>query len=264
MLSIKSTPLYLGTSGYKYDDWIGTFYPKKINHYEMLDFYIRQFNFVEITFTFYKIPYKNTIKSIVDRICNNTFFSIRLYKNFLRGRYNKKELEEFFEGLSPFFADGRIKAFFADYNYKFNASKQNIALIEKIREDFPSDIPFFVELPNITWYKERLIDNFKKKKIGLIGLHMPNIRGLVPFHPINTNYYTYLRLYGKSRLWVLPDDKQLNYKYKTEELKNIIEKCVDISVLSKEAFISFCNVSKGYAPINALETKQIIEQAYDG
>ncbi len=264
MLTIKSTPLYLGTSGYQHDDWIGNFYPEGINHYEMFDYYMSRFNFVEITFTFYKIPYKNTIQSIMDRINRDIFFSIRLHKDFLRGKYSHKELGEFLEGLSPFLNNGRIKAFFADYNYKFSASKQNIELIEKIRKDFPSDIPFFVELPNITWFKERFLDNFKTKKIGLIGLHMPNIRGLAPFYPINTNFYTYLRLYGKSRLWVLPDDKELNYNYKTEELKNILESCVDASVLSKEAFISFCNVGQGHAPDNALKVKRIIEQEYGG
>lgn len=262
MMLLSSTPFYLGTSGYKHDDWLNVFYPSGTSHYNMLEYYTKYFNLIEMTFTFYKIPYAKTIQSILSRTPENVFFSVRVHKDFLRGKNTKKDMNDFLYGLSPLLENNKIKAFFADYNYKFTSCKANMQIIKDLADKFPSNIPFFVELPNSTWYKERYIDELKERKIGLIALHMPNIPGLAPFYPVSTNNFTYARLYGRSRLWVLPDDKATDYSYSKDEVEKILERCVDASVLSKEIFVSFCNVTGGQAAKNALDTKKIVENKF--
>ncbi|HCW92660.1 DUF72 domain-containing protein [Flexistipes sinusarabici] len=262
MMLLNSTPLYLGTSGYKYDDWMDVFYPAGTSHYNMLEYYTKHFNLIEITFTFYKIPYAKTIQSILSRTPDNVFFSVRLHKNLLRGRNTQREFNDFLYGLSPLLENNKIKAFFADYNYKFTSCRANMSIIKELAGKLPVEVPFFAELPSSTWYKERYIEEFKENRIGLIGLHLPEIPGLAPFYPVSTNYFTYLRLYGKSRLWVVPDDKDTDYRYKHDEIKKILNRCIDASVLSKGIFISYCNVTGGNAAVNALDTKKIVESEF--
>jgi uncharacterized protein YecE (DUF72 family) len=48
--------LYVGTSGYSYKEWKGTFYPKDLPVQQMLRFYGERFRTVEINSTFYGIP----------------------------------------------------------------------------------------------------------------------------------------------------------------------------------------------------------------
>jgi len=48
--------LYVGTSGYSYKEWKGTFYPKDLPDKEMLRFYGERFRSVEINNTFYRMP----------------------------------------------------------------------------------------------------------------------------------------------------------------------------------------------------------------
>lgn len=48
--------LYVGTSGFSYKEWKGSFYPQKIADKEMLKFYGERFNTVEINNTFYRMP----------------------------------------------------------------------------------------------------------------------------------------------------------------------------------------------------------------
>src|SRR6185369_4711561 len=48
--------LYVGTSGYSYKEWKGTFYPDDLPPDEMLQFYGRHFATVEINNTFYRMP----------------------------------------------------------------------------------------------------------------------------------------------------------------------------------------------------------------
>jgi uncharacterized protein YecE (DUF72 family) len=46
----------VGTSGYNYPEWRGTFYPEKFSTNKMLPFYAERFPTVEINYTFYRLP----------------------------------------------------------------------------------------------------------------------------------------------------------------------------------------------------------------
>jgi uncharacterized protein YecE (DUF72 family) len=48
--------LYVGTSGYSYKAWKGSFYPEELPDKEMLRFYGERFGSVEINNTFYRMP----------------------------------------------------------------------------------------------------------------------------------------------------------------------------------------------------------------
>ena len=48
--------MHVGTSGYNYPEWRGTFYPEKFSTAKMLEYYAARFSTVEINYTFYRIP----------------------------------------------------------------------------------------------------------------------------------------------------------------------------------------------------------------
>ena len=48
--------VYIGTSGWSYDHWVGVLYPKSASSLERLDAYARQFRTVEVNNTFYRWP----------------------------------------------------------------------------------------------------------------------------------------------------------------------------------------------------------------
>jgi uncharacterized protein YecE (DUF72 family) len=53
--------VYVGTSGWVYQDWRGVFYPPDLRQREELAFYARSFGTVEINSTFYGLPAEATI-----------------------------------------------------------------------------------------------------------------------------------------------------------------------------------------------------------
>ena len=53
--------LRVGTSGYSYKEWKGSFYPQKLADREMLGFYAQQFSTVEINHSFYRMPTENVL-----------------------------------------------------------------------------------------------------------------------------------------------------------------------------------------------------------
>jgi uncharacterized protein YecE (DUF72 family) len=48
--------IHVGTSGYNYPEWRGTFYPADLPAKRMFDFYAARFHTVEINYTFYRMP----------------------------------------------------------------------------------------------------------------------------------------------------------------------------------------------------------------
>ena len=48
--------LWVGTSGYAYPEWRGSFYPEKMQTTKMLPYYAEHFPTVEINNTFYRMP----------------------------------------------------------------------------------------------------------------------------------------------------------------------------------------------------------------
>ncbi|MEZ5315868.1 MAG: DUF72 domain-containing protein [Vicinamibacterales bacterium] len=52
--------IHVGTSGYNYPEWRGSFYPEDIKAKDMFAFYARAFRAVEINYTFYRMPTTKT------------------------------------------------------------------------------------------------------------------------------------------------------------------------------------------------------------
>jgi len=60
--------LYVGTSGFSYKEWKGSFYPQDLPEKSMLHFYARHFNTVEINNTFYRMPKAPVLQDWADEV----------------------------------------------------------------------------------------------------------------------------------------------------------------------------------------------------
>jgi uncharacterized protein YecE (DUF72 family) len=69
--------LYIGTSGYSYKEWKGSFYPEDIKPDKMLRFYAEQFSTVEINNTFYRIPQKSVLETWKKQVPKDFRFAIK-------------------------------------------------------------------------------------------------------------------------------------------------------------------------------------------
>ncbi len=53
--------IWVGTSGYNYPEWKGSFYPESLAASQMLAYYAERFDSVEINYTFYRMPNEKTL-----------------------------------------------------------------------------------------------------------------------------------------------------------------------------------------------------------
>lgn len=69
--------LLVGTSGYSYKEWKGSFYPTKLPTREMLSFYSSKLPAVEINNTFYRLPQKEMLETWRAQVPNNFRFALK-------------------------------------------------------------------------------------------------------------------------------------------------------------------------------------------
>src|SRR5262245_9988367 len=55
--------LYVGTSGFSYKEWKGSFYPEDLSDKAMLRYYGERFTTVEINNTFYRMPKASVVEA---------------------------------------------------------------------------------------------------------------------------------------------------------------------------------------------------------
>jgi uncharacterized protein YecE (DUF72 family) len=72
--------LYLGTSGFAYDEWKGPFYPEKLKQREMLPFYAASFNSVEINYTFRQQPAEKTLTTWREATPDGFAFTLKAHQ----------------------------------------------------------------------------------------------------------------------------------------------------------------------------------------
>jgi uncharacterized protein YecE (DUF72 family) len=69
--------VHIGTSGWHYKDWSGTFYPERLPAKGFLEYYTRHFHTVEINNSFYQLPKKETLKNWRDTVPSDFIFSVK-------------------------------------------------------------------------------------------------------------------------------------------------------------------------------------------
>ncbi|MBI4527063.1 MAG: DUF72 domain-containing protein [Deltaproteobacteria bacterium] len=60
--------LWVGTSGYSYKEWLGSFYPERLPGKEMLRFYASRLPAVEINNTFYRLPKESVLAAWAEQV----------------------------------------------------------------------------------------------------------------------------------------------------------------------------------------------------
>ena len=59
--------IWIGTSGYNYPEWKGSFYPAALPASKMLAYYSARFPTVEINYTFYRMPTEKLVQGWASR-----------------------------------------------------------------------------------------------------------------------------------------------------------------------------------------------------
>src|SRR5580765_8500490 len=68
---------HVGTSGWHYRHWLGSFYPPGLAASKMLEWYARQFDTVEINNTFYRLPPESVLETWRETVPGGFRFALK-------------------------------------------------------------------------------------------------------------------------------------------------------------------------------------------
>jgi uncharacterized protein YecE (DUF72 family) len=76
----------IGTQGWNYDAWVGSFYPEGTRPPDFLSVYARAFNTVEVDSTFYAVPSSRTVRGWAERVPADFTFALKLPREITHER----------------------------------------------------------------------------------------------------------------------------------------------------------------------------------
>ena len=157
---------FVGTSGYSYKEWCGSFYPEKYPPKQMLQFYGKQFNSVEINNTFYRFPKKEVLSSWAEQVPDQFRFSIKASQkitHFQRLKEDSKEnLEYLFELLPSLDNKLGVVLFQLPPNMK-----KDIERLRNFLNYLPTDYKIVFEFRNESWFEDDIYQLLSDKNIAL-------------------------------------------------------------------------------------------------
>ena len=106
----------IGTSGYSYDDWRGSFYPQTIKSAQMLEYYCQHFNTVELNVTYYTIPKVHTFEKLVAKTPDDFEFIIKTHQETThRRKENAISVTNLLESVKPVIEANKFHGFLAQF-----------------------------------------------------------------------------------------------------------------------------------------------------
>jgi uncharacterized protein YecE (DUF72 family) len=242
--------LFIGTSGYSYEDWLGEFYPKDLPKNEMLSYYSQYFNSVEINFTYYKIPNRFTLINMAKKVGDDFSFSIKASGLLTHERTeNQSDFANFIEAIKPLIDVGKLACVLAQFPWSFHPSMENYDYLKMFRDKF-MDIPIVYEFRNSQWISNETFNFLKENGIGFCCVDEPNLKGLLPPVAVATSDITYVRFHGRNKdnWWKHTQAyERYDYLYSNQELLEWVPKIKELETSSKKTFLYFNNHFKAKA-----------------
>ncbi|MCX7654188.1 MAG: DUF72 domain-containing protein [Fervidobacterium sp.] len=246
---------YIGTSGFSFDDWVGTVYPEYIRKTEMFTYYWQHygFNSVELNFTFYQIPTQKVILNLLRRAPAGFKFAVKLHNSITHGG-SAENIESFLKACNILIEEEKMIGYLAQFPYNFRKNEESLNYVRKIiRILGPANI--FLEFRHKSWVNCPELTQCHNN-VYLVIPDLPKIIGLFPLIKAKSET-VYLRLHGRNPNWFTSDEKtRYNYNYTEKELKDIIETVLPEKI--QNAYVFFNNCYRGQALKNALMFRDIV------
>lgn len=181
--------LYVGTSGYSYKPWKGTFYPKDLPDRQMLRFYGESFPSVEINSTFYGIPKASVLEGWAGSVPDNFRFVIKAPKLITHVR----KLGQADEPLSQLLgAAEALSERLGPLLFQLPPTfKKDLSKLRTFLTLLPTTVRAAFEFRHPSWFDEEVFDLLREHRAALCIADIDDELD-VPF--VSTADWGYLRL----------------------------------------------------------------------
>jgi len=181
--------LYVGTSGYSYKEWKGSFYPEKLPAKDMLRFYSERLSTVEINATFYRMPQKSMLENWKAQVPGTFRFSLKAPQritHFKRLKDTEEDTKYFFETASVLDGQLGVVLFQLPPNMK-----KDLPRLEAFLNDLPQQLFTAFEFRHPTWFDDDVLEVLRNQNRALV---VSDTDDMPATHIDKTADWGYLRL----------------------------------------------------------------------
>lgn len=157
--------LWIGTSGFQYSEWKGTFYPEDLPSARMLPFYSQQFSTTEINYTFHRIPSAKTI----DGWCAATPDAFKFALKAPQKITHFAKLKNCADTLSYFFGviSGLERKLGPVLFQLPPGLKKDLPLLEAFLSELPSTLQAACEFRHESWLQDEIFSILTARNVAL-------------------------------------------------------------------------------------------------
>jgi uncharacterized protein YecE (DUF72 family) len=162
---VRSGPVWVGTSGYNYPEWRGSFYPSGFPTSEMLAFYVRHFRTVEINYTSYQFPKPKNIEAWQAATPDGFKLALKVPRRVTYGPAAFKaagQLQRFYEIVAPL--GDRLGPVLMQLPVGFAC---DMNLLRALMAAVPSGMRTAIELRDASWHSDEVFEVLRAHDVGL-------------------------------------------------------------------------------------------------
>jgi uncharacterized protein YecE (DUF72 family) len=247
--------VYVGTSGWTYKDWLGSFYPADLKAAHLLQHYARYFRTVEIESTYYIIPARSVITGWKESTPPGFIFSAQVPGIITHQKVLNNcqyELTTFLNSVE--ILGDRLGPLLLQFPYFNKASFASRGQFDKLLFPFlkalPQDFKFAVEIRNKNWISWDFIDRLKEYSVAFVVVAqawMPSIDVLARALDLLSADFFYGRFIGDRNEIKTPRCQNLTAE-KRRELTAWTEELKKIATSGARTYAFFNNHYAGLAP----------------
>ena len=155
----------IGTSGYSYPEWKGTFYPADLFTSKMLPYYAERFSTVEINNTFYRMPSEKVLADWSKAIPEGFTFTLKAPRRMT----HDARLKDCADILDTFCARARTLGpklgvlLFQMPPY----FRQDLAVLDEFLDSMPADTRAVFEFRHASWFSDDLFARLRARNLAL-------------------------------------------------------------------------------------------------
>ena len=158
--------LYVGTSGFSYDQWKGPFYPEDLPSSNMLAHYATQLSTVEINNTFYRMPTSKTVLGWGEQVPDSFRFALKAPQRIT----HRKGFEESQDAVSFFFKSAsELGAKLGPVLFQFPPwLKKDSAKLKTFLSALPRERRVAMEFRHASWFDDETSAALKEAQVALV------------------------------------------------------------------------------------------------
>lgn len=237
--------VHIGTSGWHYKHWIGSFYPQDISPTEMFRFYAEHFDTVEINNTFYRLPELTTFDNWRSKSPPNFRFAVKASR-FIT---HMKKLKDPHTSMAKFFlAAERLEKKLGPILFQLPPRwKVNPERFSEFLEALPAGHQYVVEFRDQSWLVPQIYALLRKHNVAFC-IH--DLGGSQTPSELTANF-TYVRFHG-------PSTAKYTGSYRRSDLRRWAVRINEWGKELSDVYIYFNNDVGGYAIKNALVLRSLL------